>query len=83
MKNTLFAAIFLLSCLAATAQTAWPSKPLRFIVAAPAGSSLDVVARTMSESMRPKLSQPIVVENIAGGSGSIATIRLCSRSTAL
>ncbi len=57
----------------ANAQTAWPTKPLRFIVAAPAGSSLDVVARSMSEVMRPKLSQPIVVDNIAGGSGGIAT----------
>jgi tripartite-type tricarboxylate transporter receptor subunit TctC len=73
MKNTLFAVTFLVSCLAATAQTTWPSKPLRFIVAAPAGSSLDVVARAMSESIRPKLSQPIVVENVAGGSGGIAT----------
>lgn len=57
----------------ATAAQAWPSKPLRFLVAAPAGSSLDVVARSMSEAMRPKISQPIVIENVAGGSGGIAT----------
>jgi tripartite-type tricarboxylate transporter receptor subunit TctC len=63
----------LLCSLPAAAQTAWPSKPLRFVVAAPAGSSLDVVARSMSEAIRPKINQPIVVENIAGGSGGIAT----------
>jgi tripartite-type tricarboxylate transporter receptor subunit TctC len=73
MKNILFATTFLVSCLTATAQTTWPSKPLRFIVAAPAGSSLDVVARSMSESIRPKINQPIVIDNIAGGSGGIAT----------
>ncbi len=51
----------------------WPTKPLRFIVAAPAGSSLDVVARSMSEAIRPKINHAIVVDNIAGGSGGIAT----------
>lgn len=62
-----------LSVSSAQAQGVWPSKPLRFIVAAPAGSSLDVVARAMSESIRPKITQPIVIDNIAGGSGGIAT----------
>jgi tripartite-type tricarboxylate transporter receptor subunit TctC len=74
MKKTITAlALTILSATPVQAQTAWPSKPLRFIVAAPAGSSLDVVARSMSESIRPKISQPIIVENVAGGSGGIAT----------
>ena len=74
MKKTITAlALTFLSATGVQAQTAWPSKPLRFIVAAPAGSSLDVVARSMSESIRPKISQPIIVENVAGGSGGIAT----------
>ncbi len=76
MKKSLTAFALTLTMLGfsqAQAQTAWPTKPLRFLVAAPAGSSLDVVARSMSEAMRPKLSQPIVVENLAGGSGGIAT----------
>lgn len=76
MKKTISAlALALLSLTQAQAQTPsnWPTKPLRFIVAAPAGSSLDVVARSMSEAMRPKINQPIIVDNIAGGSGGIAT----------
>ncbi len=57
----------------AAAQTLWPSKPLRFIVAAPAGSSLDIVARSLSEVIRPNINHSIVIENVAGGSGAIAT----------
>jgi tripartite-type tricarboxylate transporter receptor subunit TctC len=63
----------LISLTSIHAQTTWPSKPLHFIVAAPAGSSLDVVARSISEAIRPKINQPIIVDNIAGGSGGIAT----------
>lgn len=58
---------------AQTAQSAWPSKPLRFLVAAPAGSSLDVIARSMGEKLSPRLGQTVVIENVAGGSGTIAT----------
>jgi tripartite-type tricarboxylate transporter receptor subunit TctC len=54
-------------------QPTWPIKPLRFLVAAPAGSSLDVIARSMSERLSPRVGQPVVVENVAGGSGTIAT----------
>ncbi len=76
MNKTLLplaAAALCLSLCQAQAQTVWPTKPLRFIVAAPAGSSLDVVSRSMSEAIRPKINQAIVVDNIAGGSGGIAT----------
>jgi tripartite-type tricarboxylate transporter receptor subunit TctC len=52
---------------------AWPARPLRFVVAAPAGSSLDVIARSVSDKLRDRLGQTIVVENIAGASGTIAT----------
>jgi tripartite-type tricarboxylate transporter receptor subunit TctC len=66
--------LFLLALsITAHAQTTWPSKPLRFLVAAPAGSSLDVIARAMSDKLAPRLGQPVVIENVAGGSGTIAT----------
>ena len=52
---------------------AWPAIPIRLIVAAPAGSSLDVIARRLGDKLRPRLGQPVIVENIAGASGTIAT----------
>jgi tripartite-type tricarboxylate transporter receptor subunit TctC len=51
----------------------WPSKPIRFVVAAPAGSSLDVIARTVGEKLRVRLGQPIIVENMPSAAGVIAT----------
>ncbi|MEN9587087.1 MAG: hypothetical protein RIT15_662, partial [Pseudomonadota bacterium] len=48
-------------------QSTWPNKQLRFLVAAPAGSSLDVIARSMADKLSPRVGQPVVVENVAGG----------------
>ncbi len=56
--------------LPALAQT-WPSKPVRVIVPAPAGSSLDVIVRGMGESLRAHWGQPLVVENKPGAGGTI------------
>jgi tripartite-type tricarboxylate transporter receptor subunit TctC len=51
----------------------WPARPIRFVVAAPAGSSLDVIARTLADKLRDRLGQPLVIDNIPGASGVIAT----------
>jgi tripartite-type tricarboxylate transporter receptor subunit TctC len=55
----------------AQAQT-WPSKPVRVIVPASAGSAVDIVARIVSEELQKQLSQSFVVENRGGGAGTIA-----------
>ncbi|MGE3927978.1 MAG: tripartite tricarboxylate transporter substrate-binding protein, partial [Lautropia sp.] len=49
----------------------WPAKPVRLIVPAPAGSSLDVIARMLSEHLREPWKQPVLVENKAGAGGMI------------
>jgi tripartite-type tricarboxylate transporter receptor subunit TctC len=54
------------------AQT-WPDKPIKFIVAAPAGSSLDVLARVIGDKLKDKLGQPIVVEDRPAAGGTAAT----------
>ncbi|TPG59835.1 tripartite tricarboxylate transporter substrate binding protein [Roseomonas nepalensis] len=55
----------------ATAQPAFPSRPLRAIVGYPPGGGVDIVARLVGESMRGALGQPVVVENRAGASAMI------------
>src|SRR4051812_40841347 len=55
---------------AARAQ-AWPAKPIRIVVAYPAGGLTDILARAYSEHLAQKLRQPVVVENKPGASGAI------------
>jgi tripartite-type tricarboxylate transporter receptor subunit TctC len=54
----------------------FPSKPIRWIVVAPAGSSLDVIARSMQDRLAAILGQPIVIENKpqAGGTAGTAEV---------
>lgn len=49
----------------------WPAKPVRVIVPAPAGSSLDLIARTLADRLRVMWKQPVVVETKAGAGGLI------------
>ncbi len=45
----------------------YPARPVRFIVAFPAGGGVDIVARTVGEKLTPRLGQQIVIENRPGG----------------
>jgi len=56
----------------ALAQGGFPSRPLRLVVAFPAGGPTDVIARVLAEPMSRSLGQPIVVENRGGANGNIA-----------
>lgn len=72
MKKNKLATLLLASLLAlgASAQE-WPSRPVRVIVPAPAGSSLDVIARTLADRLRVIWKQPVVIETKAGAGGLI------------
>jgi tripartite-type tricarboxylate transporter receptor subunit TctC len=70
------AAAILMAGRSATAQTdaatAWPNRPLRFVVGFSAGSTPDLIARTLAQPLSAQLGQPVVVENKPGASGNIA-----------
>ncbi|MFM9979735.1 MAG: Bug family tripartite tricarboxylate transporter substrate binding protein [Burkholderiales bacterium] len=51
---------------------AWPTKPVRVIVALPPGSGTDITGRAVAASLAAQTGQPFIVENRPGGSGSIA-----------
>lgn len=56
--------------LAATAQ-AWPTQPVRIVVAYPPGGSTDVAARLVAERLTARLGQQFIVENRSGAGGTI------------
>ena len=59
--------------LAATAHAQdYPKRPIGMIVPFAAGGTSDVIARVVAEEMTKSLGQPIVIENVAGASGSTA-----------
>jgi len=56
----------------AGAQT-WPERPIRFLMSAPAGSSIDVLGRAIADKLKDRLGQPVVVENKPAAGGTVAT----------
>jgi tripartite-type tricarboxylate transporter receptor subunit TctC len=57
------------------AQESYPSRLVKVIVPFPPGSTLDVLARVMTDQMAQKWGQPVIIENISGGGGNIGTDR--------
>jgi tripartite-type tricarboxylate transporter receptor subunit TctC len=56
-----------------TIAQAWPDKPIRFLMSAPAGSSIDVLGRTIGDKLKDRLGQPVIVENKPAAGGTVAT----------
>ncbi len=51
----------------------YPTRPVRMVIPFPAGGGPDSVGRLIAQILSPRLDHPIVVENMAGASGQIAT----------
>lgn len=72
VTRTAAVALAALAAGAAQAQS-WPDKPIKLVVAAPAGSSIDVLARVIGDKLKDRLGQPIVVEDRPAAGGTAAT----------
>jgi len=62
-----------LSAIDCLAQTKYPSKPITIVVSTPAGGGADAFARYVAQGLGAKFGQSVIVENKAGGNGSIAS----------
>ncbi len=55
--------------IAAMAQDAFPSRPIKLVVPYAAGGPADLLARMVAERLGPRLGQPVVIENKPGTGG--------------
>jgi tripartite-type tricarboxylate transporter receptor subunit TctC len=71
LRTWLTAAALVCTSLAAVAQPAFPSKPIRVVVGFPAGGPLDQHARLLTDKLQAVLGQPVVVDYKAGAGGTV------------
>jgi tripartite-type tricarboxylate transporter receptor subunit TctC len=71
LLHWLVPALALFSGSSATAQTAYPDRPIRMIVPLAAASAVDVAARIVTQRMADNMGQPFVIVNQPGAAGLI------------
>lgn len=81
MKKWFIGLLVICASVAASAQVAFPSRPLTIVVGFAAGAPLDTLARMMAEGMSKDLGQQIIVENRPGAGGTIGAT-VAAKSTA-
>jgi tripartite-type tricarboxylate transporter receptor subunit TctC len=62
----------------ASAETAFPTKPVHIFVPYPAGGAVDILTRTLGDAVSRQWGQPVVVENRPGAGGVVASQALVS-----
>lgn len=75
-KILTFATAGSLLALANTALAAYPEHPISWVVPFPPGGAMDVIARTLGETMSKELGQSIVIENKPGAGGNIGAAQV-------
>lgn len=55
----------------ARAQAGFPSKPIRLVIAFPAGGPTDITMRALADNASKVLGQPVIVENKPGAGGTL------------
>jgi tripartite-type tricarboxylate transporter receptor subunit TctC len=58
--------------LVASAETKWPTRPVRFILTLGPGSGSDIGARLLADRLSQRWGQPVIVENRPGGDAIVA-----------
>ena len=75
-RHTIIAGLVACGCvapIAATAQQAYPNKPIRLIVGFAPGGNTDTVARIVGQKLGERLGTQVVIDNRGGAGGTIGT----------
>ena len=72
LRRTVCAAVLALALPTWVQAQSWTDKPVRMVVPAPAGGTMDVVARIVADQLAADIGQPVVVDNKPGAGGAIA-----------
>jgi tripartite-type tricarboxylate transporter receptor subunit TctC len=74
MKKSLIGCALALAAGVSLAQTAaWPTKPVKVVVAFTAGGTTDILARSVGQHLGDKLKQSFIIENKPGAGGNTGT----------
>ncbi|AOW12811.1 receptor [Hydrogenophaga crassostreae] len=76
MAAAVVGALGMAAPLAMAQSAAWPTQPVKLVVGFPAGSSPDLMARTLAEPLSQALGQPVLVDNRPGAGGNIAAAQV-------
>lgn len=72
-RRTLLSAAALAAASAPAHTQTSPARPLRMILTAPPGSSIDVLGRLIAEKLRERLGQPVIADNRPQAGGTVGT----------
>ena len=73
MKRIAIVALLAVAMGASALAQTFPAKPVRIVVAFPAGGGVDIVARLLARKLAEAWGQQVIVDNRAGASGVIGT----------
>ena len=71
IQRTSLALFFATALISASAQTVYPTKPVRLIVPFAPGGGTDIVARLLAQKLTEAFGQNVIVDNRAGGGGTL------------
>lgn len=72
LKVRLAVAVLALAAAPLALAQAWPTKPVRIVIAFAPGGATDVAVRSIADPVSQAIGQPVVIENRPGASGSVA-----------
>jgi tripartite-type tricarboxylate transporter receptor subunit TctC len=71
MKACVSALLLAFAAMNASAQTSYPTRPVRLVVPYVPGGGTDVMARRIAQELTPRPGQSVIVENIGGAGGNL------------